>query len=77
MREALEMRYLWQVPLRLDNTKLQALIGEETHTSLDQAIKETLFEIGCLSAPDSRSMREAVKGHSGHITINRGTLTDR
>jgi hypothetical protein len=26
------------------------LIDEEPHTPLDQAIKETLFEIGCLSA---------------------------
>jgi hypothetical protein len=50
MREALEMRYLWQVPLRLDNTKLRALIGEETHTELDRAIHETLCALGCLSA---------------------------
>lgn len=50
MREALEMRYLWQVPLRLDNAKLRALIGEETHTPLDQAVRETLAALGCLSA---------------------------
>jgi len=49
MREALEMRYLWQVPLRLENTKLRAAIGEEPHTPLDRAIKETLSELGCLS----------------------------
>jgi nucleoside-diphosphate-sugar epimerase len=60
MREALEMRYLWQVPLRLDNSKLRALIGEETHTPLDQAIRETLMEIGCLSAQASKFVREAV-----------------
>jgi nucleoside-diphosphate-sugar epimerase len=50
MREALEMRYLWQVPLRLDNTKLRSTIGEETHTPLDTAIEETLRAIGCLPA---------------------------
>ena len=32
MREALEMRYLWQKPLRLDNSKLVSLIGPEPHT---------------------------------------------
>jgi nucleoside-diphosphate-sugar epimerase len=60
MREALEMRYLWQVPLRLDNTKLRSVIGEETHTPLDQAIHETLSAIGCLFAQANRSAREAV-----------------
>jgi len=55
MREALEMRYLWQVPLRLDNTKLRALIGEETHTALDQAIRETLAALGCLSGQNATS----------------------
>jgi nucleoside-diphosphate-sugar epimerase len=48
MREALEMRYLWQLPLRLDNTKLRALLGEEPHTRLDQAIKDTLAALNCL-----------------------------
>ena len=32
LREALEMRYLWRTPLRLDNTKLVAAIGAEPHT---------------------------------------------
>ena len=50
MREALEMRYLWQTPLRLDNTKLVALIGPEPHTPLDVAVCETLTALGCLSA---------------------------
>jgi len=48
MREALEMRYLWQVPLRLDNIKLRALLGEEPHTRLDQAIRHTLAALNCL-----------------------------
>jgi len=51
MREALEMRYLWQVPLRLDNTKLRALLGTEPHTPLDVAIRDTLAALGCVSAP--------------------------
>ena len=40
--EMLEMRYLWQVPLQLDNAKLQALIGAEAHTPLEDALAATL-----------------------------------
>jgi nucleoside-diphosphate-sugar epimerase len=47
-REMLEMRYLWQVPVRLDNAKLVALIGQEPHRPLDQAVHETLAALGCL-----------------------------
>ncbi len=47
-REALEMRYLWQIPLRLDNTKLVALIGREPHTALDVAVRQTLEDLGCV-----------------------------
>lgn len=38
LREVIEMRYLWQVPLRLDNRRLVALLGEEQHTALDEAV---------------------------------------
>jgi nucleoside-diphosphate-sugar epimerase len=51
MREALEMRYLWDKPLRLDNTKLLRLIGNEPHTPLDDAVRDTLTALGCLPAP--------------------------
>lgn len=37
-REMQEMRYLWNTPLELDNTKLRALIGPEPHTPLDIAV---------------------------------------
>jgi nucleoside-diphosphate-sugar epimerase len=37
-REMLEMRYLWNVPLQLDNDKLRAILGDEPHTPLDQAV---------------------------------------
>ena len=42
MRELIEMRYLWDVPLRLDNKKLVGLIGAEPHTPLDAAIAAAL-----------------------------------
>ena len=38
LREAIEMRWLWRHPLKLDNRKLQRLIGPEPHTPLDAAI---------------------------------------
>jgi nucleoside-diphosphate-sugar epimerase len=40
--EMLEMRYLWQIPLQLDNTKLQLAIGPEPHTPIDVALAATL-----------------------------------
>ncbi len=38
LREAMEMRWLWRHPLRLDNSKLERLIGPEPHTPLETAI---------------------------------------
>jgi nucleoside-diphosphate-sugar epimerase len=40
--EMLEMRYLWQVPLQMDNSKLRALIGSESHTPMEDALAATL-----------------------------------
>ena len=33
-RELLEMRYLWNEPVRMDNARLRALLGREPHTPL-------------------------------------------
>ncbi len=41
-RELYKMRYLWQSPIKLDNSKLVAFIGEEPHTPLLAAVKTTL-----------------------------------
>lgn len=51
MRELLEMRYLWQQPLRLDNARLVATLGEEPHTPLEVAVERTLAGLGCLPSP--------------------------
>lgn len=51
LRELLEMRYLWQQPLRMDNRRLLAVLGTEPHTPLEQAIEATLKGLGCLSLP--------------------------
>ena len=39
LREVIEMRYLWEAPLRLDNRRLVALLGQERHTALDEAVR--------------------------------------
>ena len=49
-REVLEMRYLWQRPLRLDNRRLEAYLGAEPHTPLDEAVRRTLIRLGCVPA---------------------------
>ena len=46
-REMLEMRYLWSTSLLLDNRKLNAFLGSEPHTPLDQALRTTLTGLGC------------------------------
>ena len=48
-REMLEMRYLWQAPLRLNNHKLLDFLGKEPHTPLDRALTDTLRGLGCLA----------------------------
>jgi nucleoside-diphosphate-sugar epimerase len=47
-REMLEMRYLWEVPLRLDNGRLVDFLGSEPHTPTEEAIRATLRALGCL-----------------------------
>ena len=47
-RELLEMRYLWNQSLTLDNARLVAFLGAEPHTPIDQALTETLADLGCL-----------------------------
>ncbi|WP_137937896.1 SDR family oxidoreductase [Chitinivorax sp. B] len=49
LRELLEMRYLWRQPVRMDNTRLLTILGQEPHTPLDEAVEATLIGLGCLS----------------------------
>lgn len=48
-RELVAMRYLWRTPVRLDNRRLLATLGEEPRTPLDQAVAATLTSMGCLA----------------------------
>ena len=47
-RELLEMRYLWLTDVRLDNTRLEALIGPEPRTPAPSALAATLERLGCV-----------------------------
>ncbi len=48
VRELLEMRYLWRTPVKLDNRKLVARIGDEAHRPLEDALRDVLEAYGCL-----------------------------
>ena len=50
-REVTEIAPLWHAPVRLDNGRLRALLGEEPHTPLDRAVEAALRDLGCLPAP--------------------------
>lgn len=50
MRELREMTYLWKVPLQMRNDRLVAVLGEEPHTPIDEAVRASLVSIGCLRA---------------------------
>jgi nucleoside-diphosphate-sugar epimerase len=54
-REMLEMRDLWQRSLLLDNRKLDAFLGHEPHTPLEQALGETLQGLGVTGRHEASS----------------------
>lgn len=47
-RELLEMKYLWDRPVRLRNDRLVATLGSEPRTPLDDAVRATLVGLRCL-----------------------------
>jgi len=47
-RELLEMRYLWEKPIGLDDARLRAFLGDIPATPFDTAVRETLADMGCL-----------------------------
>jgi nucleoside-diphosphate-sugar epimerase len=51
MREMLEMRYLWERPVLLDNAKLLARLGEEPRTPIVTALKAALAGMAALPRP--------------------------
>jgi nucleoside-diphosphate-sugar epimerase len=53
--ELAELRYLWNIPVRLDNSRPRGVFGSEPHTPLDIAVRETLIGLGCLSRDQADS----------------------
>ena len=47
-RELLEMRYLWNEEVHLDNSKLLKFLGDEPHTPTKEALTRTLQSFNCL-----------------------------
>jgi nucleoside-diphosphate-sugar epimerase len=58
-RELREMRYLWAEPIRMDNAKLIATLGEEPHTPIDIAVRKTLTADGCIGPAAPSGARRA------------------
>jgi nucleoside-diphosphate-sugar epimerase len=56
-KERGEMRYLWRVPLRMSNARLADFLGAEPSTPLDEAVEETLADLGCIPARGSYSVQ--------------------
>ena len=50
-REMLKMRYLWEIPVLLDNIKLVARRGSEPHTPIEKALQIALRGPGALPQP--------------------------
>ncbi|KQZ28073.1 NAD-dependent epimerase/dehydratase family protein [Duganella sp. Root1480D1] len=50
LREMMEMRYLWQRAVRMENRQLRKVLGTEPHTPLETALACTLGSLGCLPA---------------------------
>ncbi len=46
-RELMEMRYLWQRPVRMTNARLAATLGGEPRTPLADAVRATLADLRC------------------------------
>jgi len=47
-REVVEIEAYWRHPVKLDNSRLKALLGDEPRTQFGAAIQSTLAGLGCL-----------------------------
>lgn len=51
-REAAEIAQYWRHPVRFDNGRLTEILGAEPRTPLDEAVRASLSELGCLPMND-------------------------
>ncbi|MDB5526557.1 MAG: family NAD(P)-dependent oxidoreductase [Rhizobium sp.] len=59
--ELREMRYLWAEPLRMDNAALVQTLGEEPHTPIDIAVRNTLIGCGCIEETEPSNVTKAIQ----------------
>jgi len=62
LRELCKMRYLWRAPIRLDDRKLRAFLGDDLYTPLDDAVRAALIGVDCLphtATDDAHLMQRA------------------
>ncbi len=64
-RELLEMRYLWRRPIGLGDTKLRAFLGEVPATPFDDAVRETLIDMGYAGQDRGEVIRARQTGRGG------------
>jgi len=57
-REIGEMRYLWRKPVRMGNDKLVTFLGEEPSTPIDEAVRTTLADLGCLEKGSAKPAKQ-------------------
>lgn len=62
LRELCKMRYLWRVPIRLDDRKLRAFLGDDLYTPLDDAVRAALIGVGCLTPASAGATRLVQRG---------------
>jgi nucleoside-diphosphate-sugar epimerase len=56
-REAADIASSWHYPMRMDNRRLEALIGPEPRSPLEDAVRQTLLSLGCVvERPDPAPM---------------------
>ena len=62
--ELLEMRYLWNEPVRMENSHLRTVLGAEPHTPLNAAVRATLIGLGSLPESEPAAVQRTVAARS-------------
>jgi nucleoside-diphosphate-sugar epimerase len=66
-REMIEMLYLWNKPIGLDDAKLRAFLGDVPATPLDVAVRESLADMGVSPQDDAPAKSWTPGGRTPYI----------
>lgn len=64
LRELVEMRYLWDQPVLLDDGKLQRFLGRVRRTPLDRALRASLGLTACARPEATKEWDESGRGYA-------------